>query len=861
MTRNEPRIPAMTLRLLAAVLLATTAMSGVAHAETATPPTTTDQATPVKKPKKAAATVEPKPAEPTTAAQPADQAKAAPKGDARGLSGMTASPTDFGTVFAKGNGEGTSAGGSTGKELGGGYMIEEEVPKARSTVTRDAIDKLSPAANPYQMINLLPGVNQTSTSASGLNGGDITIRGMESSQIGFTIEGAPVNDSGSYALYPQEYVDSENTEQVSLAQGTPDLDSPHVGATGGVINLYMRDPSKTAGGYFSSSFGSHNQWRQFLRAESGQIGNFRGYVSYSYNYGNHWSGVGTDNRTHVDTKMVWDLDAGNHIRASIIYNRALNNFYANPTLAQFNTPGYLPNYNASLTGNASTDTNWYGYKANPFENAIISLPSDFHITDNLTYDVIPYFWYGFGSGGGVATMTEGKATYYGNSAVNGVDWNASGKVVSGTAVNYFNPSITRTYRPGIINKLTYQIDDHKIVGGYWFESAFHKQTGPFQALDSSGQVQNYFMTDSDGYKIAGGPNDGRTLMKRDQTTRTVTNMFFLGDSWSIAGDTLKLDYGVKQVFVNRDLTNSLPGATPDVQANDAATLPQAGITWKLNQQHQVFASVGTAFRTTPNYALADSINTGTGVYSPAGKQDPERSVTVEIGHRYQGELFASSLSVFGTHFENRQVSTSVLDQFGNSVSSYTNAGTVNSIGLEAEIGTRPLLGGLRPYASLALLKTRMEDDLPTTSTSNGKARPDWYATAGKELPKAPNIMAALGLDWDDGHYLANISAKYIGPQYATFMNDERLDGYARLDAGIGYRFDDLALGEKASVKRPEIRLNLTNLFDSRQLTGVYSTKTNAQSTTTVLGSKIAGSSPAYYMGEGFSAMVTFKAAF
>ena len=35
------------------------------------------------------------------------------------------------------------------------------------------------------------------------------------------------------------------------------------------------------------------------------------------------------------------------------------------------------------------------------------------VADNLTYDVIPYFWYGFGSGGGVSTMTEGTATYYG----------------------------------------------------------------------------------------------------------------------------------------------------------------------------------------------------------------------------------------------------------------------------------------------------------------------------------------------------------------------------------------------------------------------------------------------------------------
>lgn len=855
----------MTLRLLAVALLATTALCGAAQAQSQAP--AADRATQVDKKKQRA---KPAAAAPAPAA-PAAEAKH--RRDARALPGMTAAPTDFGTVYAQGGGstEGASAGGSTGKDLGGGYMIEEEVPKTRSTVTRDAIDKLPPTANPYQMIDLLPGVNATSTDATGLNGGDITIRGAESGQIGFTIEGAPVNDSGSYALYPQEYVDGENIQQVSVAQGTPDLDSPHIGSSGGVINLYMRDPSKERGGYVSSTIGMHNHWRNYLRLESGQIDNFRGYVSYSYNYRDHWSGVGTDNRTHIDTKMVWDLDPGNHIRASVIYNRALNNFYANPKLSEFNTGTWLPNYNANLTGNASTDTNYYKYKANPFENAIVSLPSDFRITDNLTYDVVPYFWYGFGSGGGVSTMSEddGTATsaqgrvYEGNTRITNVDWNGDGTVVNGTKVNYYNPSITRTYRPGIVNKLTYEWGDHKIVGGYWFEQAFHRQSGPYQSLDASGNVRDYFMSDGDGYTITTGPLAGQTLMKRLATTRTTTHMFFLGDTWSMFGDTLKLDYGVKQAFVTRDITNEAPGTTRDTRFTDVATLPQIGLNWKFMPEHQAFVSLATAFRSVPNYALYDSFSTSSGSISPAGRPNPERATTIELGHRYQGETFATSVSAYATHFTDRQVSTYVLDGSGNSVSSYTNAGTVNKIGLDAEVGTRRFFGGLRPYASMSLGLTRMEDNLPTTTRINSSSpyRSDWYATAGKQLPKSPNVIAALGLDWDDGTYLANASVKYVGPQYSTYMNDERMPGYARLDAALGYRFGDVNVADKATIKKPELRLSMTNLLDQRMLTGVYSTKTNAASTTSVLGSTISGSAPTYYMSEGFSMMLTFKAAF
>ncbi|MBU3890434.1 hypothetical protein FM996_19150 [Methylosinus sporium] len=186
-----------------------------------------------------------------------------PAHDSRSQSGLTAAPTDFGRVDIYGNSASAPApDGVNRQDLGGGYMIEEEAVKTRSTVTRDAIAKMSPTANPYQMINLLPGVVITSTDNSGLNGGNIRIRGYNSDQLGLTIEGMPVNDSGNYALYPQEYVDSENIEQISIAQGSPDLDSPHIGASGGVINIYMRDPSKTRGGFVDFSYGMHSTARR-----------------------------------------------------------------------------------------------------------------------------------------------------------------------------------------------------------------------------------------------------------------------------------------------------------------------------------------------------------------------------------------------------------------------------------------------------------------------------------------------------------------------------------------------------------------------------------------------------------------------
>ena len=402
-------------------------------------------------------------------------------------------PTDIGKVTAR---DKATPDGNTRVDIGGGLMIQEDQPKSRSTVTRDFISKQAPTSNPYQLISLLPGANVTSADAFGLNGGNITIRGFNSDQLGLTIDGAPVNDSGNYALYPQEYLDSQNIGQISIAQGAPDLDSPHIGATGGVINIYSKDPLKEAGGFAAFSYGSNHTTNEFIRLETGQIGRVRGYVSYSKYDNDHWRGPGNDNRYNIDGKIVIDVGEASKITGSVVWNEEQNNFYSNPTLASFNQYGYSAaqnNYQPTFTSPKVTSsagvvtqgsTNYYKTRINPFRNAIASLPSTFGLTDDLTFDVTPYLWYGYGSGGGSSVISESKINF-GNTSF-AQDLNGNGQTKD--KLLYYTPSITETYRPGVISKFTYQLDNNKIVAGYWYEAAFHHQFGPASPLNNDGSV-------------------------------------------------------------------------------------------------------------------------------------------------------------------------------------------------------------------------------------------------------------------------------------------------------------------------------------------------------------------------------------
>lgn len=107
----------------------------------------------------------------------------------------------------------------TGQNLGNGQMVVEEAGKARTTITKEALEKMAPAANAIDKLKYKPGINVSSSDSTGLSGTTFTMRGMQSDQIGVSMDGIPINDSGSYELYPNLMGDPENLGEVFATQG------------------------------------------------------------------------------------------------------------------------------------------------------------------------------------------------------------------------------------------------------------------------------------------------------------------------------------------------------------------------------------------------------------------------------------------------------------------------------------------------------------------------------------------------------------------------------------------------------------------------------------------------------------------
>ena len=756
----------------------------------------------------------------------------------------TPRPTDdgvrIGTITITGKGD----------RLGAGQMLKEDAVKGRSTVTRAATEKDRATGNAYQALALLPGVNTYSHDATGLFGGGITVRGFGADQLGVTINGVPVNDSGSYSVFPQEYADQENLCTQSIAQGNPDIESPHVGATGGSINITTCDPEDKMRLRLAQTVGGLGLSRTFLRADSGRFadGKAKVFLSVSHTQADKWKGEGGAKRDHVDAAFSLDPSDSVRIVGSVLYNRAVNNNFLAISQAQLAANGYGYDYASKFQGHltpangtaqkeAAITPAYYGLSLNPFENAIASVSASVRLAEATYIKVQPYFWYGYGTGGTQqrAQSETGFLNTTTNKVTGATDLNGDGDTLDTVIVA--NSSVTRTQRPGIIGELSHVVGAHQLKFGLWYERAQHRQTGPAVGVDANGNPTDVWLRNGQLRRP-----DGTPFESRDWLTVSPAYQAYVADTISVMGDKGVVQLGLRTPYVTRKFTNHASEAGGNslnsyaIEKSFSDVLPQVGLRYTLSTEQQVFANIGKNFRAPPNFAFAptgSNVQMVGGVATLVGAVVAETAVATDVGFRYQGSEITLSATAFHVDFKNRQANSFDPVQLK---SIYTNAGATKKQGLEFEAGS-PVWNGFTAYASLTLQKETVKDDLTVLAASSGTT-PVKLATSGKQFTLTPNTLVGTAVQYSAGPLYARVKVKYTGKQYATLMNDEVAPAYTTGDLDVGYKLADMG-----ALKSPLLRANISNIGNAR-----YRNPSSGTSLTSVA----VGTRPAdvvtYYLG-------------
>lgn len=697
----------------------------------------------------------------------------------------------------------------TGKKLGMGLMVTEDAPKARSTITLEELEKQRPTGNAYEALEMLPAVNSYNHDATGLFGGGMTLRGFNSDQIGATINGVPVNDSGNFAIYPQEYVDQENTCSQFVTQGSTDVDSPQVGATGGNFGITTCQPEKMQRVRVQQTVGQLHLRKTFVRYDTGEIGKFKAFISGSHAEADKWKGKGGADRNHIDLGLNYDWDRFNYIHGTVLFNKAVNNNINNITLSELKANGYYYDYADTFKGHltpkngtAQTETTqspaYYGLGINPFKNVIASAISKFRVTDNLDLAFTPYLWYGFGNGG-VQQRAQSESGFY--NPVTGdrkgkVDLNGDGDTLDTVLVA--NASVTKTFRPGFNFAAIYNIANHEIKAGVWYERARHEQTGPMLLLTNAGERADVWLEDG---KIL--RPDGHPANSRDWLSVSTAYQAFLQDTVSLADDAVQINVGVRTPHVKREFSNwgdEQNNVKPYAYTRKySEVLPQFGARWRFAPDDQVFASVAKNMKTPPNFVfgnIGSSVTVDSNLVAAMFRNvEPETSWSGDIGYRHQDKKFIATVTAFYTDFKNKQATSFDPDTKKNT---YVNVGTEKHSGLEVELGNTPV-NGWSFYGSFGLLKTELKDNIPGSTTVT-------LPTAGKEAPNSPRRKAGVSVEYQVGSFYVRAKARATSRQYASFMNDEVAPGYTTYSLDGGYTFANYG-----PLKRPKFTWNISNL--------------------------------------------------
>jgi iron complex outermembrane receptor protein len=754
--------------------------------------------------------------------------------------------------------------GATGPKNLDGAIVALEEPKSRAAITAEFISRQAPGQTILDSINLLPGVNFTNNDAFGSAGGDIVIRGFDSQRVALLQDGVPLNDSGNYAIYPNQQLEPDLIERATVNLGTTDVDSPTAAAAGGTINYITKRASSKFGIRAEVGAGSDDFQRYYGTIESGAIGPFgtKMWVSGLYTRNDiltpDYSPIkakGKIQKKQFNARI--DQDFGSVGQASLIFNwdENRNNFINRISLATFQrhgvtttgapdtslvaattcsrpTPG--PGAQVDNSGAFTCPSFFYNYSINPSDTGNIRGLSSWNLGDHFILTVDPSFQYVLANGGGEQVFAETDPQLRGNSSAAGVDLNGDGDILD--RVYLYRPNTTNTRRWGVTSSLIWKFADNQSFRvAYTFDRARHRQTGDVGYVDQDGTPANVFGgKDGHGEKVV--LPDGTNLRRRDRLSIAILNQVSAEYRGRFLDDKLLVNVGLRAPFFKRELNNfcyqqntfnaycttqvgtPVPG-TDDGTGKPLVTFPAAALNSSASLQYgqprrfthkydDVLPNVGVSYDFTnalsvyASYAETISVPRTDDLYDQRlVDPDPETTKSYDLGVRYQTGTFLASAAVYDTEFHNRI--ERVLDE-PSGIAFSQNVGNVRNRGFDAELGWKPV-DYLSFYASYSFIDTKILQDIPNAVAGV-------LPTKGKHVYETPRNQGSARVQYDPIEWLSlGAQVKFVGDRWTNLVNTEKFRGYDLVDLDARVKLGQFGL------QNTYLQFNLRNAFDKRYL--------------------------------------------
>ena len=655
-----------------------------------------------------------------------------------------------------------------------GIRATAKQPMSFSTVTKEELAPRNLGQDMPILLNFLPAVVTTSDAGAGIGYTGIRVRGSDATRVNVTINGIPYNDAESQGTYWVNLPDfASSVESIQLQRGVG-TSSNGPGAFGASLNLKTDALSPEAFAQWSSSMGTFNTFRHNLKFSTGLLNDhfeFSGRLS--------------------------------HIRSDGYVDRASSNLKSYFLQGAYQEGSTLIKALA-FGGYERTYQSWYGVDAASLEN-------------NRTVNVA-----------GEQYDANGNLTgYYDNQVDNysqdhyQLHWNQQWSPYLNTALalnytygrgyyeEFFDLWATQNITFGDDTSFAYLdldpgTNQTENVQRKWLDNQFYVaslsgqyQKGPLN-LDFGGMLSSY-----------SGDHFGRLLWANAAVAVNPKHEFYRSDAqkreaalytkWNYNYKSdwfFYVDLQVRNLHYATNGTVAGPG-TIDVDESYSFFNPKAGLTYVMNPQHSLYASIAKAQRE-PNRTDFEN-----------GTPKPEKLIDYELGWRIKTDRLQAQINGYYMDYTDQLVLTGAIDNVGSPIR--TNVGESYRLGIELD-ATYQWDRRLSSQGNIALSKNRNQD---------------FYARQAGErvflgdthLAYSPEVVAAHSLNFQlDNEWQFQWLSKYVGEQYMGNVDSDLslLEAYFINDLSIRYATQSFSW-----CKQFEFSLLMNNMFDVDYVSNGY----------------------------------------
>jgi iron complex outermembrane receptor protein len=663
---------------------------------------------------------------------------------------------------------------------------DESSPITYTNIESEEIERRNLGQDVPYLLQSTPSVITTSDAGAGIGYTGIRIRGVDPARINVTINGIPVNDSESHAVFWVNLPDlSSSTENIQIQRGVG-TSTNGAAAFGGTINLQTSSSRVEPFGEVNTGIGSFNTQKYNVKLGSGLMEN-------GWQFEGRLSKIDSDgfiDRASSDLDSYF-LSASHHgdrslLRADVFSGRE-RTYQAWYGIEE----SVLENDRTFNEAGTEKDGEPYEDQVDNYQQNYYQLHYSYQLQENWSANISAFYTKGFGyyeeykAGEGLAdydiepllpsTPTESDLVrrrwldndFYGSIFSTKFTPNDTWNLTLGGGYNYYD-------------------------GAHFGEVIWARYAGDSENedryYDNDGIKKDYNLYGKLQYKLTENLNSYVDLQLRGVNYEFLGNGFVRSAGSSVRDSLVALQQTDDLMFFN----------------------PKVGFVYNLPDRQRVYASFAVAGKEPTRDEYVDS--------TPESRPDPEKLYNVEAGYRGDFSGYYVGANVYGMFYRDQLVPTGAINDVGEIVRE--NVPESYRVGLELQAGVslseNLSLSGNTTFSQNKIVEyTQFTDQYDASFNYLGQQETVYEDT---DIAFSPSVITNGVIGYQTGGLNAELISKYVSRQYLdnTQTESRSIDPYFVNDLRMSYSLDDIAL-----LKGITATLQVNNLFDHEYETNGY----------------------------------------